>query len=276
MQIIIPMAGIGERFIKAGHKNIKPLIQVNGKPIIEYVINLFPNEDDFLFVCNSIHLASTPLKETLLKLKPNSTIIGIDGHTKGPVHSVVKILNHIKDQEQVIFSYCDYNMVWDYKKFKEFVNNPNISGTVTSYIGFHPHLLGPNYYAGVKTNEENKILEIKEKYCFHPDKLQGWHSSGLYYFKSGELAKKYFLKHSLGVPHENGEYYISTVYNDLIKDNLYCYNYPIEYFCQWGTPEDLAEYNMWIERINNNYIPKNTTEEKILNYWQKFSLLNNH
>ena len=56
MHIIIPMSGFGERFRKAGYPVPKPLIEVNGKPIIEYVVNMFPGETHFSFVCNEDHL----------------------------------------------------------------------------------------------------------------------------------------------------------------------------------------------------------------------------
>lgn len=264
------MAGIGQRFMDAGHKNIKPLIEVDGKPIIEHVTNLFPGEEDFLFICNNRHLTKTNLKEVLLKLKPQAAVVGIDSHKKGPVNSVMEVLGHIKDNEPIIFSYCDYNMFWDYGQFKKFAQDSSADGIVASYTGFHPHLIGPNFYAGVKTDEQRKIFEIKEKYCFHPDKLKGWHSAGLYYFSSGLVAKKYFTQHAQGAPHDNGEYYISTVYNDIIKDRLACLNYPIEYFCQWGTPEDLEEYELWMNKLKNDYKPKNDEEKQTLDYWTKF------
>jgi len=57
MQIIIPMSGFGERFRRAGYKIPKPLIEVGGKPIIAHVIDLFPGEDDFTFICNEDHLS---------------------------------------------------------------------------------------------------------------------------------------------------------------------------------------------------------------------------
>lgn len=269
------MAGSGQRFINAGYKIIKPLIEVGGKPIIEYVVNFFPEEEDFLFICNSRHLLETNLREILLKLKYGSDIVEIDGHKKGPVSSVLAVLDKIKDNEPVIFSYCDYNIFWDYSAFKKFAVTTSADGIVVSYTGFHPHLVGSNFYAGVKTAENGKILEIKEKYCYHPDKLQGWHSCGMYYFKSGEIAKKYFTKHAAGKPHGNGEYYISTVYNDMIKEGLVCLNYQVKYFCQWGTPEDLQEYQLWMERIKNNYQPKNQEEKNILKYWEDFTGLIN-
>ena len=45
MKIIIPMSGIGKRFLDTNYKEPKPLIKVDGKPIIEHVCNLFSNQD---------------------------------------------------------------------------------------------------------------------------------------------------------------------------------------------------------------------------------------
>ena len=45
----------------------------------------------------------------------------------------------------------------------------------------------------------------------------------------------------------NGEYYISLVYNELIKNNLRVFIYEIPFFLQWGTPDDLKEYLYWSE-----------------------------
>ena len=56
MQIIIPMSGFGERFRIAGYTKPKPLIEVNNKPIIEYVVNMFPEEENISFICNENHL----------------------------------------------------------------------------------------------------------------------------------------------------------------------------------------------------------------------------
>ena len=69
MQIVIPMSGFGERFRRAGYTVPKPLIKIDGKPIIEHVIDMFPGETNFIFICNQDHLghpdynmAKTPKK----------------------------------------------------------------------------------------------------------------------------------------------------------------------------------------------------------------------
>ena len=51
-QIIIPMSGIGKRFLEAGYKRPKSLINVEGKPVISHVIDMFPGEKNFIFICN--------------------------------------------------------------------------------------------------------------------------------------------------------------------------------------------------------------------------------
>ena len=59
MQIVIPMSGFGERFRAAGYDIPKPLIRIDNKPIIEYIVEMYPGENDFIFICNKDHLNET-------------------------------------------------------------------------------------------------------------------------------------------------------------------------------------------------------------------------
>jgi NDP-sugar pyrophosphorylase family protein len=110
MQIIIPMSGTGQRFINAGYTNIKPLIVVDGKPIIEHVVNLFPGEENFIFICRSEHLEETALRDTLMTLRPKARIISVEGAKLGPVHAVLQASEAIDDGEPTIVNYCDFFM----------------------------------------------------------------------------------------------------------------------------------------------------------------------
>ena len=64
MQIVIPMSGYGERFRAAGYTVPKPLIEIDGKPIIEYVVGMFPGENDFLFIIIIILYHSALIKRS--------------------------------------------------------------------------------------------------------------------------------------------------------------------------------------------------------------------
>ena len=111
MHIIIPMSGIGNRFIEAGYSEPKPLILIDGKPIIEHVCDLFPGETKFTFICNSKHLAETNIREVLLRIKPNSNLREIPNHKKGPVYAVSLVEDLIEDDEEVIVNYCDFGII---------------------------------------------------------------------------------------------------------------------------------------------------------------------
>ena len=253
------MSGSGNRFLKAGYADPKPLIKVNGRPIIEYVIDLFPDEDDFIFICRDEHLRTTNMREVLLNLKPNAKIIEVEPAKLGPVYAVSKAFEFIADDEPVIVNYCDFFMDWDYTDFKLKVQESQCDGNVVSYIGFHPHLLHTeNYYASTKIDSEGNMIEIKEKFSYTQDKMKSPQSGGTYYFRKGEYVKKYFTQFLNEGVCLNGEYYVSLVYNLLKRDGLKIHVYDkVKHFCQWGTPEDLKEYLYW-ESICSKMIGRET------------------
>ena len=65
MQIVIPMSGFGERFRRAGYTVPKPLVRIEGKTIIEHVVDMFPGDNYFIFICNKDHLASADMNDVL-------------------------------------------------------------------------------------------------------------------------------------------------------------------------------------------------------------------
>lgn len=255
MKIVIPLSGLGKRFADAGYQDIKPLIKVHGKPIIEWVVNLFPGENDFVFVCRNEHLENTPLRSVLNAIAPQGKIIGIEGHKFGPVYAVSKVFDSIDDNEPVIVNYCDFFQDWDFEEFKKFVNLDSIDGAIPCYTGFHPHLLHPeNLYASCSIDADGNLLEIREKFSFENDKTKAFHSGGTYYFAKGKDVKYYFSKMMEENHHLNGEYYVSLVYNLMVKDKKKIKVYDkVPHFCQWGTPKDLEEYLNWTDILNNYY-----------------------
>jgi dTDP-glucose pyrophosphorylase len=244
MHIIIPMSGVGKRFIDAGYKDPKPLIVVDGKPIIEHVCDLFPNEDKFTFICNSKHLVETNMKEVLQSIKPNANIVEIPNHKKGPVYAVSLVEDLIEDEEEVIVNYCDFGTYWDYDDFLKHTRNRDADGAIPSYKGFHPHMLGSTNYAFMR-DKKQWMLEIKEKEPFTTNRMQEYASNGTYYFKKGAYVKKYFKKLMDKDINLNGEFYVSLIYNLLVQDGLKVSIYDIQHMLQWGTPQDVEEYNTW-------------------------------
>lgn len=254
MQIIIPMTGYGSRFVAAGYRELKPFITVMGKQIIEWIVKrMYPQEENFIFVCRQEHLECIPgMKQRLLELAPKARIAAItDWVKKGPVFDVLRASELIADDEPAVINYCDFYMVWDYGKFREDVKKRGCDGCIPCYTGFHPHLIPEkNLYASCRTDEEDNLIEIKEKYSFEADKTKAKHSPGVYYFKTGALLKKYCRKMVDAGVTLNGEFYASLPYNFMVDEGLKVWApADIEYFCQWGTPEDLQEFIYWTDLI---------------------------
>lgn len=246
MQIVIPMSGFGERFRRAGYSVPKPLIEVEGKPIIAHVIDMFPDEQEFIFICNRDHLANPyyRMESILRQYCPTGRIIGISPHKLGPVHAVCQIEHLIDPGRPVIVNYCDFTCYWDWLHFKEFVSTSACVGAIPAYKGFHPHSLGTTNYAYMR-EVEGLVLDIQEKHPFTDNRFNEYASSGTYYFASGEIMGKAFrtaIEQELQV---GGEYYVSLSYKPLLTANYPVAVYPLQHFMQWGTPEDVAEYNGW-------------------------------
>ena len=252
-QIVIPMSGFGERFRRAGYAVPKPLIEVAGKPIIAHVLDLFPGETDVHCICNSEHLASTQwdMAKILRTYCPTVKIHAIAPHKLGPVHTVAAILDDLDPERPVAVNYCDFTGQWDWDGFKKFMAQTRCDGAVICYTGFHPHMLACTRFAYCQTDETGKVLAIQEKQPYTNTPMQEWASCGTYCFASGKLLREAY---SATLAREdlrlNGEYYSSLAYRPLLEKGRDVRVFPMNKFCQWGTPEDLADWKTQMHAVS--------------------------
>ena len=246
MKVIISMSGLSRRFAAAGYTIPKFMIDVDGKKVIEHIVDLYPQDSEFILIINDEHSKDQELCEFLDNLDVDRlTICSVPVHKKGPVYSIEQFEHHIEDDEQVIVNYCDFSMNFNYDDFEEFVNETQCDGCVVCYTGFHPHMLGSDNYAFCKVDEHNKISEIREKEPFTDNKMTEFASTGTYYFKKGSYVKKYFKELIEKDINIKDEYYVSLVHNLLIEDGLTNLVYEVPHMLQWGTPLDLDMYQKW-------------------------------
>lgn len=246
VQIVIPMSGFGERFRRAGYELPKPLIEIDGKPIVAHVIDMFPGEKDFLFICNNDHLANDTYRmEAVLKhYCPTGRIVGIPSHKLGPIHAVRQVEHLIDPDRPVVVNYCDFTCYWDWIRFKEFVEAAGCEGAIPAYRGFHPHTLGSTNYAYMR-EQNGWVLDIQEKQPYTDNRMEEYASSGTYFFNSGRLMAEAFRRTMEAGLQVGGEFYVSLAYKPLLADGRAIAVYPLQHFMQWGTPEDVKEYNGW-------------------------------
>ena len=138
MKILIPMAGEGSRFLKAGYTDPKPLIDVAGKPMIQRVIeNIDMPDCEHIFIVQKLHIKKYPqIKEYLNNCVDNSTIVEIDGLTEGAAITTLFAEEHINNEEPLLITNSDQWVDWDSKHFKHFCKN--VDGCVPFFLSDNP------------------------------------------------------------------------------------------------------------------------------------------
>lgn len=289
MRIVILMGGIGSRFSAVGYEKPKPFLMVDGKAMLRHVLGMYPGDHEFILVSNENFIGSSTLAE-IQNERPDIRVVPIPAHKLGPVHSLSFIWAALPAHEPVLVSYCDFSAGWDFSDFAKQVSAPGIDGAVPSYTGFHPHLLHKKKYAGIIAGKDRIMEKIKEKHSFTENPEDSFHSAGNYYFSHAGEAHYYTEKLIADGKMLNGEHYLSMIYYYYLAEKKNILVYPLVHFLQWGTPEDLEEYEAWSmllkgqhkgitdipesrkEFIRIPHAPESLEYKKSHTYWKEYFL----
>ena len=233
LNVIVPMAGAGSRFEKAGYTFPKPLIDVQGKPMIQLVVESTNIEATFIYIVQKSHREKYNLDTLLNLITPNCKIVEVDGITEGAACTVLLAKEHINNDNQLILMNSDQFIEWDSTEFMYQMNEKNYDGAIMCFEATHPK------WSFAKTNENGLITEVAEK-----NPISNQATAGIYYFKHGSDFVKYAEQMIEKDIRTNNEFYVCPVYNEAIGDSKKIYNYEIPTKNMWGlgTPEDLNYY----------------------------------
>lgn len=254
MQVIITMAGLGQRFKDSGEMVAKPFISVGGKSVLKHLTDVLPADWNIYFAVGE-HLRSAETESEIQKLnRENSEIKYVPYSARGPIDTVQAVLSELNPSESVLVSYCAYTMIWDAEDFINQIQNTNSDAAIVSYKGFHPTYLGPNSYCHLKVDTNGFVTDLQEKKLFTENLETEWTSCGMYYFKSveflkdclSEQLKQVLCCRNLEQP-LRAEYYTSLALKAMKnkKPETKILNYEIKYFIQFGTPFDIQLYEYW-------------------------------
>ena len=243
VQLVIPMAGDSKLFNDAGYVGPKWLIEIDGKSMIQHVVDQFSGVTDVLFICREEDSQHQPYLESL-----GGKVVKVNQST-GPVDTILQSSEHIADDKEVVVSYCDHGMAWGFSSFVDEARQGNYEGAMTCYRKFHPHLLASKNLYTYCLTKDNNLLEVQDKQAHTEEREGQFISSDVFYFKSGSLLKEYFNK-SLNNLSMNG--FVSPVYNLLVEDGLSVHIHEIERMLLWATPEDLKNYKDWSNYFNRD------------------------
>lgn len=227
----------------------KFLIDIDGKKMIEAVIEMFDFKDKFYFVMNSEQLKDNPdIIGYLKSICKNVSVTVIDPHEEGPVFSALQVKN-INDNEPIIISYCDFTIKWNYNFFLRSV--VGFDCAIPAFIGFNPASFKKTKFAYMNVDKNSNLLELKEKESFTNERHNEFASVGIYYFSKFILFKNYAEK-LISIGYGNlKEGYVSLLSNIMLKDNLKVLVTKVDKFICLGTPEDVNDYIYWSSFFKN-------------------------
>lgn len=222
MNIIIPLCGKGERFVKQGYETPKPFIQVLGKEIIRYVLNSLKlsNEDRVWIVCTKW------LDTTLFK---DYNVITLEDYTRGAAETVLEAINRAGIRGKCVIMDGDTGYYCDIlQKVRELWGNSLLCFRSTEAL-----------FSYSLFDEKGVLTNIKEKQV-----ISGWANSGVYVFEDALELACYCQNIIDNKITYNNEFYISCVIADMIENGHVFTGSIIDTtdIVFLGTPEQVRSY----------------------------------
>ena len=241
LNIVIPMAGEGSRFKKAGYTKPKPFIDVMGKPMIKWVIeNLkFPGAH-FILIARKEHITAEADLVSALKKEFPVTIITVDQLTEGTACTVLLARKHIDNDVPLLIANSDQWVEFSLDAMLNDVHQNNWDGSILTFTDTE---MNPKW-SFAKVNEKREVIEVKEKVAIS-DKA----TVGIYFFNKGSDFVDAAIDMIVHNERVNNEFYTCPVYNWAIKNSLQIgiYNIHASAMHGLGTPEDLEFFLSWMQ-----------------------------
>jgi NDP-sugar pyrophosphorylase family protein len=236
INIVIPMAGQGSRFAKAGYEKPKPFIDVAGKPMIVRVLeNLYYPDSRYILIARKEHMEKEKELVKQIEEEFNAIFIPIDKLTEGTACTVLYARKYINNDEPLLIANSDQIVDIDIANFINDCFKRKLDGSILTFIDKYKD---PKW-SFAKINENGLVTEVREKVV-----ISEFATVGIYLFAKG----KYFVNAAIDMiinnDRVNGEFYTCPTYNYAIKDGLKVgiYNINFEQMHGIGTPEDLNKY----------------------------------
>ena len=230
MNVLIPMAGAGSRFEKAGYTFPKPLIEINGKPMIQIVVENLNVDANFIYIVQKSHRVKYNLDTVLNLITPNCLIFEVDGVTEGAACTTLLAKEKINNNQPLLIANSDQFVEWNSHNFFYQMESQDIDGGMLVFNSTHPKWS----YAKI---ENNIVTEVAEK-----NPISDIATVGIYYWKKGGDYVKYAEQMISENIRYNNEFYVCPVFNQAIKENKIFKTFKVDEMYGLGTPEDLTNF----------------------------------
>ncbi|MBR6164269.1 glycosyltransferase family 2 protein [bacterium] len=234
INLVIPMAGAGSRFLKAGYKKPKPFIDVLGKPMICHVLdNLKTDNAKFILLARSEHYNSEEETVNYIKQNYNAEFVLIDKLTEGAACTVLYAHRLINNDEPLLIANSDQIVDMNISDYINDSETRNLDGSVLCFYATDTK------WSYAKLDDNGFITMIREKEVISENA-----TVGIYYFRKGRDFVENAIDMIVRNERVNNEFYVAPVYNYAIEKGRKFGIYSIDknQMHGTGTPEDLDKY----------------------------------
>ncbi|MDA7641984.1 HAD-IA family hydrolase [Candidatus Marinimicrobia bacterium] len=231
LRVVIPLAGSGNSYQKAGHNFPKFLVDIAGKPMIQWVIENINVEGKFIFIFQKSDYEKYNLKYMIQLLVKDFEILLVDEETDGAARTVLKAEHLINDQFPLAIINGDQYMKWNSNEFFYAMAADECDGGIVTFKSTHPQ------YSFVKTGEDGFLEECSEKKPISDDA-----TAGVYYFREGKSfvrAAKQMISKKIKT---DNQYFVCPTYNELIAEGKKIRKFDIEKIWSFSVPEGLEYF----------------------------------
>ncbi len=233
MNIVVPMAGLGSRFVKAGFTTPKPLIPVEGRPMYAWAVESLPlqHASSLIFVLLRTMPNYEELRDDILKryAASNPVVLDVPELTRGQSETVLRARDLINNESPLLIHNADTAFAIE-EDWASQAMNEDLGGALVVFKS------DESRWSYAREDENGYVVEVKEKVVISP-----WATTGAYYFGQGGDFVQLAEDAISGGETEKGEYYVGPLYNKIAAAGGRIRNYVADELYCFGTPEDLAE-----------------------------------
>lgn len=232
INILLPTMGTSSFFKDSFFP--KPLYEINGKTMIEMVIDDYNSleTNNFVFAFLEDDCLRFHLDDSVRILSPKSKVIKLKNQTAGALCTCLMAIEYINNDIPLLIANSDQIIEVDYNKVINHFKTTDADAGIITFPNIHPRWS----YA---RKLEDKVVEVAEKRPLSKDAI-----AGFYYYKKGsdfvKAAKEAILKQNC----LDGRYYISASINEIILmgKKVGFYDIDKDQYKSFYSPAKIKEY----------------------------------
>ena len=242
--ILVPMAGLGSRFIKEGFKVPKQIINIKDKHLIDISLDCLNYKDcNLIFVLRDEHVYNHHMDELLMKkFGDDISIVVLDQLTDGSVCSCLFAESLIDNDAPLVIHTLDieFRPVFD----PHVIETLDADGLILTFKS------NSTNYSYAQLDKDGNVTKTAEKKAISPNACVG-----IYGFKKGSDFCKYAREMIERDLRTKNEFYISPLYNVLIEDGKKIITESVDKMHIFGTPDEYHFYkNNVVQKIGDKPI----------------------